>query len=117
MHEAFAHDLRVARRKSGLSQRDCGHLLANTQQRISQLETGRDLPTISEICCLSLIYGRSFESLFSSVFSEARKQLSEQLATIPRSKKSWIERFNRHNTLSRLAARLNEDSPTGRGGL
>lgn len=117
MYKAFAHDLKVARRKSGLSQRDCGHLLAISQQRISQLETGRDLPTIPEICSLSLIYGRSFESLFGSVFDEVRKQISEQLTTLPNSKKGWIERFNRHSTLNRLAARLNDHNLFGRGSL
>ena len=77
MHTAFAQDLKVARRKSGLSQLDCGHLLDINQQRMSQLENGKSLPTIPEICSLSLIYGRSFESLFGSVFLEVRNQLSD----------------------------------------
>lgn len=110
MYSSFALDLRTARRRSGLSQSDCGHLLGVDQRRISQLEAGKALPNVPEICGLSLIFGRTFESLFSSVFIEMRTELQARLSTLPRTQKGWFARFNRHNTLSRIAAHLEAHS-------
>lgn len=78
------------------------------------METGKCLPTIPEICTLSLIYGRSFESLFGSVFAEARKDLRTRLGTLPNRGKGWLGRFNRQNTINRIAQRL-EDYPSYHG--
>ena len=106
MRSSFALDLKTARRRSGLSQSDCGHLLGVDQRRISQLEAGKVLPSVPEICSLSLIYGRSFESLFGSVFIDRRDALQTRLATLPDRGKGWLAKFNRRNTLKRIAARL-----------
>ena len=64
---------------------------------------------MSEICSLSLVFGRSFESLFSLVFLEARADLRNRLATLPRAARGWLGRLNRQHTLNVLAERL-EDS-------
>jgi len=117
MHQAFAHDLRVTRKKAGLSQRDCAHLLDVRQQRISVLENGEAIPTISEMCGLSLIFGKSFISLFTAEFGHARNFIGDRLSTLPTDKRNWISRFNRTNTLSRLADRIATDSPLGFGGV
>lgn len=117
MHQAFAHDLRIARKKSGLAQRDCAHLLGITQQRVSALETGSTLPTIDEICGLSLIFRRNFSSLFSDAFARARRLQRLQLSTLPNDKRGWLARFNRTNTLSRLADRLEGENPMKNGGV
>ncbi|MEM7068722.1 MAG: helix-turn-helix transcriptional regulator [Pseudomonadota bacterium] len=117
MHQAFAHDLRVARKKSGLSQRDCAHLLDIRQQRISALETGDAIPTLSEICGLSLIFGKSFTSLFTAEFAIARRFIDERLSTLPADKRTWISRFNRTNTLSKLAERIATDNPLSSGSV
>lgn len=117
MHQAFAHDLRIARKKSGLAQRDCAHLLDITQQRFSALETARTAPTIAEICGLLLIFGRNFSSLFTVEFTKARRLQHERLGTLPNDKRGWLARFNRTNTLSQLADRLEADNPLRHGGL
>jgi DNA-binding XRE family transcriptional regulator len=56
MYQDFLIDLKTARRRSGLTQADCGHLLGGSKSKISNLETGRKLPSMKEICGLSLIY-------------------------------------------------------------
>ena len=117
MHQAFAHDLRVARKKAGLSQKDCAHLLDLRQQRISALETGEATPTVSEICGLSLIFGKSFTSLFTAEFAVARRFIDERLTTLPVDNRNWLSKFNRTNTLSKIADRIATDNPLGNGGL
>ncbi|PHR96903.1 MAG: hypothetical protein COA78_28165 [Blastopirellula sp.] len=109
MYSSFALDLKAARRKSGLSQLDCGHLLGVDQRRISVLETGKSPPTILEICSLSLIYGRTFESLFGSVFCGSRKKLETRLASLPNNGKSWLRNFNRQHAINRIAKRLDDN--------
>jgi len=107
MFEDFVFDLKVARKKSGLSQIDCGHLINVSSHVISQLEKGKRPPTIQEICALSLIYGRTFESLFSEVFVQVRAHLAKALETLPEPKqKDRPETVNRTNTLNGLASRL-----------
>lgn len=115
MSQSFALDLKVARKKAGLTQQDCAHLLNVHKSRICNLEQGNTVPSVIEICTLSLIYGKSFESLFGSMFAEARSSLRERLGTLPTPSVRWIGRFNRQNSLNRLAARLDEYDPTGHG--
>ncbi|PHS21387.1 MAG: hypothetical protein COA84_15890 [Robiginitomaculum sp.] len=107
MYKAFAFDLKVARRKSGLSQSDCAHLLDVDRTKISRLEQGDSPPSIRDICTLSLVYGKSFESLFGTIFEEVREGLQERLTTIPALTGNRISQFNRTNTLNDLASRLN----------
>ena len=106
MLKEFAFDLKVARRKSGLSQSDCAHLLDVERSKISRLERGDSPPSVRDICTLSLIYGKSFESLFGTIFDEVRDGLRERLANIPSQAGNRISQFNRTNTLNLLAARL-----------
>ena len=106
MFHEFTLDLKVARKKSGLTQVDCAHLLAIHPSLVSQIETGKRMPTVREICTLSLIYGRSFESLFAGIFTDARSDLRERLTTIPDAPKHWLGRHNRQATLNRLAEHL-----------
>ena len=108
MFHAFTLDLKVARKKAGLTQVDCAHLLAITPTLVSQIETGKRMPTVREICTLSLIYGRSFESLFAGIFKDARSDLRERLTTIPDAPKHWLARDNRQYQLNRLARQLLE---------
>ena len=115
MFDDFIFDLKVARKKAGLSQADCGHLIGGTNYKISQLEHGDRMPTIREICALSLIYGRNFESLFGEVFQQVRKDLSTNLETIPERKSNRPEMFNRAKTLEGLAQRLLEEQSSAYG--
>uniref|UniRef100_UPI0035323876 helix-turn-helix transcriptional regulator n=1 Tax=Pararhizobium sp. IMCC3301 TaxID=3067904 RepID=UPI0035323876 len=115
MNAQFALDLKVARRKSGLTQQDCAHLLDVNPSRISRLESGRSTPSVQEICTLSLIYGRSFESLFASMFERARKLVHQQLSSLPDCPKAWLGRFNRNHTLNSLPSRLAVSSKNEHG--
>ena len=114
MYSSFSLDLKTARRASGLSQSDCGHLLGVDQKRISAFECGKRLPSVTEICALSIIFGRSFESLFGAIFADVRGDLVARLATLPKGGSGWLGRFKRQNTLNRIADALS-DNPLRHG--
>lgn len=99
-------DLKVARRKSGLTQADCAHLLGVHRSKISHLERGEIEPSLQEVCVLALIYDRSVENLFSSVFHDLYGDLEERLTAMPTARGNWVGRFNRARTLERLASQL-----------
>jgi len=111
MIDEFTLDLKTARRKSGLTQDDCAHLLDINTGLVSRMETGKRIPTVLEICTLSLIYGKSFESLFAGIFKDARHGLRERLTTIPDAPPSWLGKTNRQHTLNELAERLLDTYP------
>ena len=110
MQTQFSLDLRVARRKAGLTQRDCAHLLAIHTSRMSNLEHGRHLPTLPEICLLSLIYGKSFESLYAAIFADVRTALMKRILTLPKNTREYVGTRNRETTIEQLAIRLAEES-------
>lgn len=107
MLKEFAFDLKVARRKSGLSQSDCAHLLDVERSKVSRLERGDSPPSVQDICTLSLVYGKSFESLYGTIVQEVCDGLQERLTTIPAQTGNRMSQFNRTNTLNQLASRLN----------
>lgn len=115
MQTEFALDLRLARRKAGYTQRDIAHLLGAQQALVSDLERGRVLPSIEQIVSLSLIYGRSFESLFSELMQSAKSALRERVKHMPIGVRSYVGTFNRDTSLQRLERRL-EDNPAAYGG-
>lgn len=109
MTKEFAMDLRVARQKSGLTQDDCAYLMGVSEVTISKMERGDRTPTIFEICTLSLIYGRTFESLFNGIFKDVRAHLSARLGAMPAPSGTVKLRLNRQSTLNRLARRLEDE--------
>ena len=74
--------------------------------RISRLEAGKVTPTLLEFCKLSVIYGRSFETLFFETMTQAKKEVCHLLPSLPESSTRSLSRFNRNNTLNRLASQL-----------
>jgi transcriptional regulator with XRE-family HTH domain len=106
MSKQFAIDLRLARRRAGYTQRDCAHLLAVHQSKISALEHGRNLPDLEQICMLSLIYGRSFEALFGEILQSGRYRLRRRLRSIPKDTRSYAGTRNRERSLEGLETRL-----------
>lgn len=106
MSNAFAHDLKVVRRKSGLTQSDCAHLLATQSSKICRIENGQFLPTANDMALFSLIFGKSYDALCRSVFDKAASDLQGRLLTLPTPTDSWMSRHNRTNTLDNLDARL-----------
>lgn len=111
MSSDFALDLRVARRQAGFTQEDVARLLGVTQSHVSDLEHGRVLPTLQQICSLSLIFGRSFESLFSELMRDARRTIGSRLAGLPQVVRSYVGTFNRESSLKRIERRLEVESP------
>lgn len=108
MTNEFALELKVARRKAGLTQRDCAHLLGIDHSTISNMEHGKAVPSLRDMLGLSLIYGKSFESLFRDLMHEVAEALKERLTTLPEAPNHWLGRHNRVNTLNKLARYLQE---------
>ena len=106
MSTEFALDLRAARRKAGYTQGDVAQLLDHHQSRVSALEQGIERPTLEQIITLSLIYGRSFESLFGEIMAECRKHLTTRLSSLPPSDGQVAATFNRGSSLAKLKRRL-----------
>ena len=106
MNSSFTIDLHCARRKSGLTQGDLAHLLGCSKAKISRLESGGTQPGLRDICMLSYVYGKSFESLFGALFADIRHNLGERLTTLPGPREQYLGTFNRKNTLDALADRL-----------
>ncbi|MEO3416140.1 helix-turn-helix transcriptional regulator [Roseovarius sp. CAU 1744] len=113
MSSQFALDLRLARKKVGYTQDDIAHLMATHQAAVSRLEHGERRPSLTEIVELSLIYGRSFESIFSDVMAESKEHLSVRLSTLPSPGRKAMSTFNRPGSLARLKRRLAETSNHG----
>ena len=106
MSTQFALDLRLARRKAGYTQRDIAHLLGAQQSAVSDLERGQSLPDLRQIITLSLIYGSSFESLFSELLNEARKDIRTRLTSLPENCRQYAGTLSRSHSLKRLRQSL-----------
>lgn len=113
MSSQFSLDLRLARKKAGYTQDDLAHLLDTHQAVVSLIEHGKRRPSLTEIVRLSIIYGRSFESLFAEVLAESKRHLSLRLATLPSPGRKAMSTFNRPSSLARLKRRLAEDRDHG----
>jgi len=106
MIQEFTLDLRAARRNSGLRQVDVAHLMDVHKTKISNLERGHQRPSVKDICTLSMIYGRSFESLFAGILTEVRAEIAGRMGGLSDPEPHYKRRFNRSNTLSSLEERL-----------
>ena len=111
MSTQFSRDLSLARKVAGLTQRDCAHLLAIHQTTLSEYELGKRRPSLRHICGLSLIYGKSFQSLFDTILDEERTDMLDRLRVLPDAPKHWLASVNRGNTLQRLEARIQAHQP------
>lgn len=103
MFEEFLYDLKVARRTSGLSQKDCGHLIGVSLHQVSDIECGVRLPRLEEVLALSLLYGRNFESLFGPLMRDVRKAILQQIETLPHGETDDARKLK---TIERLTERL-----------
>ena len=116
MKHSFAHDLKVIRKQSGLSQRDLAHLLGVDQGRVCLLEKGERLPSLRQVCQLSLIFGKAPESLLAGTFAYSAKVLANRLSDMPRRTRRFCGLANRQRTLNALAARLEMSNDNKSGG-
>ena len=104
--QEFSHTLLVARRKAGLSQSDCAHLLGRSASRVSRLESGKATPTSDDLIGVALLFGRTIEALSGPKFAARAQEMKERLFDLPCPDRNWLGRFNRSNTLDGLAHRL-----------
>jgi transcriptional regulator with XRE-family HTH domain len=112
MYQQFAQDLRLARRKAGLTQADLAHLLGTSTREISAFENGSRLPGLPQLCELSLIYGRSFEALFAELMERGKDRLRQRLPSLPELKRPDVSTFNRENTLRRIERQVTGSIPS-----
>lgn len=112
MTNQFSLDLRVARRKAGLTQRDVAQLLDVSMSHVCRLEQGSILPTLEQVVTLSLIFDCSFESLFSEVKQTARDHLCKRILNLPDNVPTAAATFNRDASIERLAHRLADELST-----
>ena len=102
----FSLDLKVARRRSSLSQSDCAHLLGTDHTRISRLEAGTSMPNIIELSILCLVFNRPVGGVAQDVILSILGDLEKRLASMPGCPENWPGRDNRVKTLSGLADKL-----------
>jgi len=108
MYQEFILDLKSMRKKSGLSQDECGHLIGSTPNIIGRLERGDRPPTVEEICALQLLFGKSFESFYGTCVGSARQMLSDNLRTLPEVPERGGHSMARDGFLTGLTNRLEE---------
>jgi hypothetical protein len=60
---------------------------------------------------LSLIFGRSFESLFAELLRDAKSIIAGRLGGLPERVRSYVGTFNRDANLKRMKARLDANPP------
>lgn len=83
MYHEFILDLKAVRKRSGLSQEDCAHLIGTSADIFGRIERGERQPSIEEICALQLLFGKTFESFYAACIDGARHRLEENLRTLP----------------------------------
>lgn len=82
MGTKLALDLKVARRRSGLSQQDVAILLSVDRTLISKFERGHRMPSGEQVAVLSLVYGLPAPELYRAALPELRSQLKERVAAL-----------------------------------
>ena len=102
----FSHCLAEARRKAGLSQDDCAHLLGASQSHISRLELGRAVPCVADLCGVAVLFGRNMEFLVEPLLKERATLIRQRLFDLPEPRAGWLTRFTRANALRILEARV-----------
>jgi len=99
-------DLKVSRRESGLLQEDLAHLLGTTQPRISRLEQGVSVLTITELVKLTIIFNKPPIELFRLLTARAEQELFKQLSCMSGESMNTHDAEARQRTLSNLSHRL-----------
>lgn len=106
-HKEVMIDLKVARRESGLLQRDLAHLLEVNQSRVSHLECGEAVLTVSELYKLLLIYDCSTEKLLALTGEILQSQLQSALKSMSGNLSlDTAAAEQRQKTLHKLSERL-----------
>jgi len=107
MENEIRTDLRIARTRSGLSNRDVAHLLGCTKDRVSRLENGVARLKLGEVASLHLIYGLPFEETFQFMSFDVADKINQRLNSMPKEPIHWAgKRPSRLKSLKQLSARL-----------
>lgn len=106
MQKTFGADFRAARRRAGLTQEDCAHLLGVDQSQVSKLEAGKVDPTVRQMTICYLIFGTWARPLWNGVLRDLVDELRERLMTMPAERSSWPQKAARRATLDVLAREL-----------
>jgi transcriptional regulator with XRE-family HTH domain len=106
MHQDFALELLLARRKSGLTQEDCGHLLGTDNTRISKFESGARQPTKAELLILCFILELPVDRLVQKVAKTQLPALRMRINTMPKCPRHWRGWKRRRETLHSLVEKL-----------
>lgn len=99
-------DLKINRRESGLSGEDLAHLLGISEARLSKLHTGNAVMTITELCLLSFIYGKTFDHLLERATPPLAECLKLRLANMPSELEHWKAHDKRLDCLNALTERV-----------
>ena len=78
MIDDFSLSLQNLRKLADLTQAEVAHLIGGKQEAVSRIETGERLPTILELCSLSVLYGRTIESLLGDLVDAIRAEMAMQ---------------------------------------
>ena len=108
----YSLDLKVARRKSGLSQADCAHLLGVDPSRLSKLEGGKSTPSIYELSLLCFVFDTPSSTVYDRILASLALALGERLTSMPKCPENWPDQYNRRSTLNTLAEKLETLSRT-----
>ena len=104
MDNRLAVDLRVFRRRSGLSQADVAHLLGVHRSLVSKFEQGVREPSMEHVTFLCLIYGMRAPAFCVAALPQFQMVLAERLTTLPQ--ESGKQTVKRRTTITRLAEQL-----------
>lgn len=108
----LALDLKIARRRSGLSQSQVAHLLGVHRTRLSKLEKGRRPATAHELATLSVIFSLPLSELGRTSIHEIHGELRERLDHFPNLTNYTARPSKRADTLNALVASLPDNRPS-----
>ena len=100
-------ELKVSRKRTGLTNEDLATLLNIDPARVSRLERERREPTVREMISLCLIYDKDMARLYPRTMAEVWDQLKERIRQIDAQPKGPQTRYEqRLKHLGKLYERL-----------
>lgn len=103
MKTRLAVDLKVFRRRSGLSQADVAHLLGIHRSHLSKFERGTREPSMEHVTLLCLIYGMRVPDFCVAALPQFESALAERFQSLSY---NASESTARAETLTALARQL-----------